>query len=131
MTTGLFKKCARTVVYCAALHPTATPHHAIPSALFFMCAIYRVAACALTHWTRCSFTVDENVSTQSKVKSSVLRGILKSIEEQYPIFAAGMEEMLPKKRMNVAKWWVPKHEYQRVRTAHMTPMRVACAARAT
>jgi len=50
-----------------------------------------------------NFSVDENVSTQSKVKSSVLRGILRCIEEQYPIFAAGMEELLPKKRMNVAK----------------------------
>jgi hypothetical protein len=54
-----------------------------------------------------SFSVDDHVSTQSKVKSSVLRGILRCIDEQYPIFSGGMDEMLPKKKLNVAKWCVP------------------------
>ena len=51
-----------------------------------------------------SFTLDENVSTQSKVKSSVMRGIVRSIEKEYPCFNNELDQMLPKKEMAVAKW---------------------------
>ena len=53
---------------------------------------------------RHSFTLDENVSTQSKVKSSVMRGIVKGIEREYPCFNNALDQLLPKKEMAVAKW---------------------------
>jgi hypothetical protein len=53
-----------------------------------------------------NFTLDENVSTQSKVKSSVMRGIVRSIEKEYPCFNNTLDQMLPKKEMAVAKWYV-------------------------
>lgn len=51
------------------------------------------------------FTVEENVSTSSKIKSSQQRTIRAKILEQYPNVEPYMEEILPKKApMVVAKW---------------------------
>lgn len=53
------------------------------------------------------FTVEENVSTSSKVKSSQQRTIRAKILEQYPSIEPYLEEILPKKApMVVAKWCV-------------------------
>ena len=55
-----------------------------------------------------NFSVDENVSTQSKVKSSVMRGIVRSIDKEYPCLSNGtLEQLLPKKEITVAKWCRP------------------------
>lgn len=53
------------------------------------------------------FTVEENVSTSSKVKSSQQRTIRSKILEQYPDIEPYLEALLPKKApMVVAKWCV-------------------------
>lgn len=53
------------------------------------------------------FTVEENVSTSSKVKSSQQRMIRSKILEQYPDIEPYLEGLLPKKApMVVAKWCV-------------------------
>ena len=53
------------------------------------------------------FSIDEDVSTQSKIKSSATRAILRQVEEQYPMFTGEMEAILPKKAMTLAKWCPP------------------------
>ena len=49
------------------------------------------------------FSVAEHVSSQSKVKQSEQRRIRNAIIEQYPTLAEGMDELLPKKELVVAK----------------------------
>lgn len=54
------------------------------------------------------FTIEENVSTHSKVKSSQQRTIRAKILEQYPCIEPYLESLLPKKTpLEVAKWYVP------------------------
>ena len=47
------------------------------------------------------FSVDENVSSNSAVKSSVLRGIRTSLVEAYPRLEPYIDDILPKKGKNV------------------------------
>ena len=102
MSSGLFKKCACLPPLPRArarAHHTRTPPPPPPTA----------RARSLTHGA-CprSFTLDENVSTQSKVKSSVMRGIVRSIDKEYPCMSNGtLEQLLPKKEITVAKWCRP------------------------
>lgn len=43
------------------------------------------------------FTVADDISTQTALKSSVQRGIKKTITEQYPSIADFIDEIIPKK----------------------------------
>lgn len=53
------------------------------------------------------FSVEEHVSTSSKVKSSQQRTIRGKILEQYPLIEPYLEELVPKKApLVVAKWLV-------------------------
>jgi len=49
------------------------------------------------------FTVDENVSSTSQVKNSVVRGITAQLIEQYPHLETIMDDLIPKKSMTIAK----------------------------
>lgn len=56
------------------------------------------------------FSVEEHVSSNSKVKSSQQRSIRSKILDEYPQLEPYMELVLPKKApMVVAKWCVPLH----------------------
>lgn len=56
--------------------------------------------------------MDENISSYSKVKSSVQRNIRNKILEQYPQLEKMEEDLLPKKDpMFVAKWYVPVYHF--------------------
>lgn len=53
------------------------------------------------------FSVEEHVSTSSKVKSSQQRTIRGKILESYPLIEPYLEDLLPKKApLVVAKWLV-------------------------
>jgi hypothetical protein len=43
------------------------------------------------------FTVDEDVSAQTAIKSSAIRAIKSTIEEQFPVTQEYMDAMIPKK----------------------------------
>ena len=43
------------------------------------------------------FTVDEDVSAQTAIKSSAIRAIKTTIEEQFPVTQEYMDAMIPKK----------------------------------
>ena len=45
----------------------------------------------------CRFSLDEDVSAQTAIKSSAIRAIKQTIEEQYPVTEAYMDAMIPKK----------------------------------
>lgn len=49
------------------------------------------------------YSVEENVSSTSQVKNSVQRSLVSQIVEQYPALANGIDSMLPKKQLTVAK----------------------------
>lgn len=56
--------------------------------------------------------MDENISSYSKVKSSVQRNIRNKILEQYPQLEKMEEDLLPKKEpMFVAKWYVSVYHF--------------------
>ena len=49
------------------------------------------------------FTIEENVSSTSSIKNSVQRQIQSKIVEQFPMLADGIDQLLPKKAMSIAK----------------------------
>mmetsp|Transcript_26174 Transcript_26174/g.26415 ORF Transcript_26174/g.26415 Transcript_26174/m.26415 type:complete len:182 (+) Transcript_26174:55-600(+) len=49
------------------------------------------------------FSVEENVSSTSNVKNSVQRGIQSQIMSQYPVIAPIIEQIIPKKSIQLAK----------------------------
>ena len=128
MSSGLFKKCG-----LPSPPPTSRAHaHQAHSAA----AAADRARRSLTHGA-CprSFTLDENVSTQSKVKSSVMRGIVRSIDKEYPCLSNGtLEQLLPKKEITVAKWCRPAsarpHPTNQPDRADLTPAAAAAQPRA-
>jgi hypothetical protein len=51
----------------------------------------------LGHRRPCSFAVAEDVSSQTAVKSSVIRGFKKNITDQYPPIEEFIDDIIPKK----------------------------------
>lgn len=49
------------------------------------------------------FTEEENVSSISQVKNSVVRGIGSTLNEQYPMLESALDQLIPKKSMTIAK----------------------------
>lgn len=54
----------------------------------------------------CRFSQEENVSSISNVKNSVQRTIQSQILTQYPALTPVIEQLLPKKSIQLAKWYV-------------------------